>query len=242
MKKIIITFIVSSISLFSCDNFILSSNKEKLNFSGKDCKPYNLGFPPVEKFTSYNIGEKHVYLEKSSIIKPFPYLGKIKIYINESIISSKISDKIEINIENKYKIDELEKIVSGGRSGIKINNVDIFYFYNGYFRAIFNNSCEYDFFKSKVSILNKDPIFYGLNNFELFSSKIDITNEKIEIEKIETLLKEYNKYYLINIKEIEFSSINALKTFLLFIKLTTQEPIFYKDLEIEIFTHLYQDA
>ncbi|MEK7433279.1 MAG: hypothetical protein AABZ74_09125 [Cyanobacteriota bacterium] len=242
MKKIIITFIVSSISLFSCDNFILSSNKEKLNFSGKDCKAYNLGFPPVERFNDGGGGHgiKHLYVEKSPMIKFSPYLGKIKMSINQELLPFLKPYKLELKPENKIEIDNLEKNDITGYCAIKINNEDPFYFSDGDFKVIFNNSCEYDYFKSKVTFIKDTKISIDSSlGADTFEDKINIKNEKIEIEKIEIekieyLLHEYNRYYIKDIKEIEFSSINALKTFLLFIKLTTQEPIFYKDLEITI--------
>ena len=66
---------------------------------------------------------------------------------------------------------------------------------------------------------------------------MDLSKEMIEIEKIEPLLHEYNKNFINDITKIEFSSTNSLKLFLLFIKLTTQEPIFYRDLKMVIFTN-----
>ena len=241
MKKIIITILVG---LFSCQTNVVNNDKvkdvkiENNPFSGKDCKPYNLGNPPVEKIILESV-EKEIqkYMEKSSIKKENPYLGKIEMIINEGVLPNRGSDEIIINQGNKLKIEELEKFLPGKTVGVKINGKDVFYFHSSELEIIFNNICEYEYFKSNSNIIKTDNLKDVLNDFEFFIFNMDLSKEKIEVEKIEFLLHEYNKKFINNIAKIEFSSTDAIKTFLLFIKLTTQEPIFYRDLKMVIFTN-----
>ncbi|MEK7433281.1 MAG: hypothetical protein AABZ74_09135 [Cyanobacteriota bacterium] len=246
MKKIIITILVG---LFSCQMPVVNKDKDKNttttkvetkpDFSGKDCIPYDLGVNLQEKFLHYP-SYIYDYIEKAKIKKENPYLGKIEIIINPGVLPYGPDGKdIIVNQENKLKIEESEKSFQEGMNGIKINDKDTFYFDEAYFIALFNNSCEYEFFKTKVVFLSDSyKMEDKIERKSFFSSNIDISKEKIEIEKIEPLLHEYNKYFINNLTKIEFSSTNSLKVFLLFIKLSLQEPVFYRDLEISIYINV----
>jgi len=249
MKKIIITILIG---LFSCQTPVVNNDKDKNmttttkiepkdntkpDFSGKDCIPYDLPAPELQKFTVGFDPEIQKYMEKSSSKKENPYLGKIEITINQGVLPYNIDDVIIINQENKLKIDEIEKFSQEGAiGGIRINDKDIFYLDEANFLVIFNNTCQYEFFKSQTNILNLDTSMSISKGYTYFSFRMDLSKEKIEIEKIEPLLHKYNKVFINNITKIEFASINDLKIFLLFIKLSIQEPVFYKDLKIPIHT------
>ncbi|MFN8671866.1 MAG: hypothetical protein U0457_07230 [Candidatus Sericytochromatia bacterium] len=221
IKKIILTFLIG---LFSCQNTVVENNKNNdkklttenknsLDFTGKDCKPYDLGNPPVKDFSEVGINRKNILFQKMDKEKKEFYSGKIKVAINEDILS--------------YKLFE-------NRAVLKINNEFYPMFLIGNFKILFNNSCEYDFFKSKVEITAREGVSSGFYDgiVERFEGIVNVKNEKIDPETVQYLLKEYNKYFIEEIKEIEFSSIDALKTFIMFIRLTTQEPTFYRDFEI----------
>ena len=245
MKKIIITILVG---LFSCQTPVVNNDKDKNmtnttkvkpkdntkpEKAAKECIPYDLGEERLPPYLSPKMQEIQSYMQKSPNKKENPYLGKIEIIINEWVLPNTEKKDIIINQENKLKIEELEKKTQPIRNGIRINNKESFYFDRSNLGVIFNNECEFELFKSKTNIVSFERSL-KLRNY--FSFEMDLSKEKIEIEKIESILHEYNKNIINDITKIEFSSTNSLKLFLLFIKLTTQESLLYKNLEIPIYT------
>ncbi|MEK7433282.1 MAG: hypothetical protein AABZ74_09140 [Cyanobacteriota bacterium] len=249
MKKIIITILVG---LFSCQTTVVNKDKDK-NMTNTtttkiepkdntkpdlDCKPYNTLVNSQERFYPYGVSI-YDYLEKILIKKEKPYLEKIKIGIYTSINYLKDKEYLEINNDNNLKIKEIESYYDKydqnrndpgyGSNYILINKKDVFYINKFSLELIFNTNCEYNFLKTKT-VFSEEII----NDNGIFSGSIDLSKEKIEIDKIESILHEYNKYFIHDIKEIEFSSTSTLKIFLLFIRLSIQEPVFYKDLKIPI--------
>ena len=263
MKKIIITILIG---LFSCQMPMVNKDKvkdvkienkeNKPDFSGKDCIQYKTEKIAPEQPLYY---EQYNYVFKSKTKKESPYLGKIDVFINPLVgavandfdfstgkeienTDSSYYPKIEpVEVIKKNETD-LKKLDNEYLVTIKINNEHLFYISRKLINIIFNNSCEYEYLKSKVSILDSssNPNFYEKENYFYFET--DLAKEKLDIEKIESILHEHNKVFVGDIKKIEFSSLNALKFFLLFSKLSTEQPIFYKNLWIDIETNITRPA
>lgn len=221
-KRIKILLLPVLVLSLSCGTQSLS--RAELN-KGRNCVKFD-NFP---KFPSSN------YFLKSGVTKP-PYTGTIEITINTALTSIEKGKIIKFDPKNLKNIEGLgllegdfnqeTELLDSGLSQVIINKEDLLIFRREAISADFVDSCALEDFKKLYGVTEDDKI----SNYYILYVNLD----KSPIQNLESLIREYNRYFFVEIKKLDFSSLAALKTFAILFDFAVRYYDSYKTLDVEL--------